>query len=184
MLAGRTTAVDAFRYTGTNAYKQSQPSQQKPAFSQQSHTFWTFARRREACVAICCDYNLYKSRTQYTKYIFCPSEKKSNPKKLFYNNFRKVVIYSSIPDYIPLNRLHTSERIRPHIRTYNGCPWKPAEYNQIPTSKQLQHVASTETSHENQAIAKTCRLTWTPSVIALYFKTIFTKQTSVTKQIK
>ena len=31
VLAGRTTALNAFRYMNTNARKQSQPSQQKPA---------------------------------------------------------------------------------------------------------------------------------------------------------
>ena len=66
---------------------------------------------------------------------------------------KSLYIAQYLIDYIPLNGLHTSERIRPHIRTYNGCPWKPAERNQIRTSKQLQLAASTETFHGNQAIA-------------------------------
>ena len=44
MLAGRTTARDAFRCMDTNDHNWSQPSQQKPATSQQSRTCWTFAR--------------------------------------------------------------------------------------------------------------------------------------------
>ena len=38
VLAGRTTALDALRCMATKAHKQSQPSQQKPASSQQSRT--------------------------------------------------------------------------------------------------------------------------------------------------
>ena len=38
VLAGRTTARDASRCMDTNDHKRSQPSQQKPASSQQSRT--------------------------------------------------------------------------------------------------------------------------------------------------
>ena len=58
VLAGRTTALDASRCMDTNAHKHSQPSQQKPASSQQSRTCWTFARVCEACAAIFCDCDL------------------------------------------------------------------------------------------------------------------------------
>ena len=44
VLAGRTTMSDASRCMDTNNQKRSQPSQQKPATSQQSRTCWNFAR--------------------------------------------------------------------------------------------------------------------------------------------
>ena len=98
----------------------------------------------EACAAICCESNLWKLRTQYTESIFCPSEKKTKTKELFYDNdFRKVFVYNSTPD--ALHDLDTSERKRPRNRTYDGCLWKPAKHNKVRTSKQLRLVASTET---------------------------------------
>ena len=60
----------------TNDHKRSQPSQQKPASSQQSRTCLTFAR---ACAAICYGCDLQKPTTQGKK-IFCPSKKKSKAK--------------------------------------------------------------------------------------------------------
>ena len=96
LLAGRTTALDALRCMGTNAHKQSQPSQQKPACSQQSRTCWSFARGCEACAAICCGCDLWEPITQDTKQIFCPSEKKSKAENTKYNDFRKVVVFNSI----------------------------------------------------------------------------------------
>ena len=137
MLAGRTTALGAARYTGTTAHKQSQTLQQKHACSQKSRACWTFARGCEACAAICCDCNLWKPRTQYTEKIFCHSIKKSKTKELFYNSsFRKVVIYNSTPD--ALLDSHTSRYKRPHNRPYYSCLWEPAERNKICTSIQLR----------------------------------------------
>ena len=134
----------------TNAHKQCQPSQQKPASSQKSRTCWTFTRGCEAWAAICCDCNQWKPRTQCTKQkIFSNLPKKSKAKKNFYSNdFRKVVIYNSAPD--ALRDFHTSECKRPHNRTYDGCLWKPAEHNKVHTSKQLQLAASTETLMETR----------------------------------
>ena len=53
VLAGCTTTLDASRCMGTNDHKQSQPSQQKPASSQQSPTCWTFARLEPRCAVTC-----------------------------------------------------------------------------------------------------------------------------------
>ena len=107
----------------------------------------------EACAAICCESNLWKLRTQYTESIFCPSEKKTKTKELFYDNdFRKVFVYNSTPD--ALHDLDTSERKRPRNRTYDGCLWKPAKLNKVRTSKQLRFVANTETFNGNLALRK------------------------------
>ena len=75
MLAGHTTALDASRFMDTNDHNQSQPSQQKPASSQQSRTCWTFASAWKASAAICCDCDLSKPATQETKKDFLSSEK-------------------------------------------------------------------------------------------------------------
>ena len=58
---------------GHQSHKQFQPSQQKPACSQQSCTCWSFARG-------CCGGDLWEPITQDTKNIFCPPEKKSKAK--------------------------------------------------------------------------------------------------------
>ena len=136
VLAGRTTALDASRFIGTNAQKQSQSSQQKPARSQQS---CTLVRGCEALAAICCDCNLWKPRTQYTKNIFWPPEKEQTKQQFYNNNSRKVVISNSIPDAL-------------RSRTYNGCLWKPAERNKVCMSKQRRFVASTEIFIGDQAL--------------------------------
>ena len=150
MLAGRTAALDASRYMATNARKQPQPSQQKPARSLQSRTCWTFQRGCEAYATISCDCDLWKLNTQDTKRISCPPEKKSKTKEEFYNSdFRKVVVFNSIPD--ALRDLHTSKCKRSHNKPNDSCLWKPAECNDVHTSKQLRFVASTETFNGNQS---------------------------------
>ena len=134
VLAGGTAALDAGRYIGNNAHKQSRLSHQKCACVQQNRACWTFARG-------CCYCNLWKPRTQYTESMFIPSGKKKNKtKELFYNNnFRKFIIYNSTPD--ALHDLHTSECKRPYNRTYDGCLGKPAEGKKVRTSKQLRFVS-------------------------------------------
>ena len=69
VLAGRTTALDTSRCMDTNDHKRSQPSQQKPASSQQSRTCSTFAR---LVLPMRCD--LWKLVTQDKK-RFSPSKK-------------------------------------------------------------------------------------------------------------
>ena len=76
------------------------------------------------------------------KKIFCLSEKKSSTKELFYNDFRKVIIYNSIPD--ALHDLHASKYKRPHNRPYDACLWKSAKRNKARTSKQPRFIASPE----------------------------------------
>ena len=51
VLAGRTTMRDASRCIDTNDHTRSQPSQQKPATSQQCRTCWTFAMACDSCAA-------------------------------------------------------------------------------------------------------------------------------------
>ena len=72
-------------------------------------------------------------------------KKKSKTTKQFFKEFRKAVIYNSIPDALP-----TSECKRPHNKTYDGCLWKPTERNKVRTSKQLRIVGTTETFNGNQ----------------------------------
>ena len=72
VLAARTTALDVSQCLDTNAHKQSQSSQQKPASSQQSRTCWTFARPMPRyAVTVTCG-NRYAGH----KKIFCPLNKR------------------------------------------------------------------------------------------------------------
>ena len=77
MLAGHTTARDASRCMDTNHHKRSQPSQQKPARSQQSRACWTFARACKACAAICCD--LHASKNLAINQIMVAYGSRQNP---------------------------------------------------------------------------------------------------------
>ena len=91
---------------------------------------------------------------EYRK-VFCLSEKKSKGEEQFYNDdFRKVIIYNSIPD--ALRDLHVYKCKRPHNRPYDACLWKPAKRNKVHTSKQLWFVASTEIFNGNQALDNSC----------------------------
>ena len=79
---------------GTNAHKQSQP-----ACSHKSHTCWTFPRRREACPAISCDWDLWKQRTQDAEKIFCFPEKEQGQRAILF-----ITQYWMCYDiFIPLN---------------------------------------------------------------------------------
>ena len=134
----------------TNDHKRSQPSQQKPATSQQSRTCWTFARGCKACAAICCDCNLWKPKMQFAEKIFCPPKKWAKQKTKKNNDFRKVIISDQIPD--ALRDLHASKYNRPRNKPNDGCLWKPVKCRSVRASKQLQFVAITETFNENQAL--------------------------------
>ena len=103
----------------------------------------------EACAAICCDCDLWKPITQDTKKDFRSSGKQARLRTKKYNDFRKVVIFNSIPD--ALRNLHTSKYKRPRNKPNDGCLWKLVKYNSVRTSKQLRFVASTETFTGNQA---------------------------------
>ena len=99
--------IDASRCIGTNAHKQSQPSQQMPECLQQSRTCWTFTRWCEACFAVSCDCSLWKLKTQYTAKIFC-SRKIARLKNCFTTTtFRKSIFITQCrmryAIYIPPN---------------------------------------------------------------------------------
>ena len=84
VLAGHTTVLNALRCMNTNSHKRSQPSQQKPASSQQSRTCWTFARACEVCGAICCDCD-YRNQQRKKQKRFSVLRKKGampNTKKI------------------------------------------------------------------------------------------------------
>ena len=182
MLAGRTSTPDASRCMDTNDHKRSQPSQQKPASSQQSCSCWTFAR---ACVAICCDCDLEKLTTQEKNYFLSSGKKRTKQKTRKINDyFWKVVISDKIKknkkrfsvlrkkrakaktkkkndfrnvvisDWIPnaIRNLHASKYKRPRNKPNDGCLWKPAKRNSVRPSKQLRFVAITETFNGNQAL--------------------------------
>ena len=150
MIAGCTAALNESRYVGTNAHKQSQPSQQKPACLHQSRTCWIFPRGCEACAAVMLW--LRPMGTENAEYkSFFSLGRKSKAKEQFYNNdFRKAVVFNSIAD--ALRHLHTSKCKRPHNRPYNACLWKPAKRKKVQTSKQLRFVSNTETFLWNQAL--------------------------------
>ena len=129
----------SFWCMGTNAHKQFQPSQQKPASPQQIRTCWTFARACEACAAMCCDCYLWKPIMQDKKRF-----------SLFRKERAKLQHRFSENRYFQLKtgcatRLHTSKYKRPCNKSNDGCLWKPAKCSNVCASKQLQFVASAET---------------------------------------
>ena len=81
---------------------------------------------------------------------YLSSGKKSKTKEQFYHDFRKVVLYYSMPD--ALRDSHASEYKRPHNRTYYVCLWKPPEHNKVCIGKQLRFFMSAETFNKNQAL--------------------------------
>ena len=141
--------LNAFWFMGTNDHNQPQHSQ-KSMCARNKIAHVEFLRGDTRLVrgyAVTATHgNRERSRQ---KKIFVFWKKTSKTKEKFYNNdFRKIVIYNSIPD--ALRDLHASECKRPHNRTYDGCLWKAAKRNKVHTSKQLQLAASTETFNGNQ----------------------------------
>ena len=137
--------VDVSRYIDTNAHKQSQPSQQKPACSQQSHNMLNFC---EACAAICCECDLWQPITQDKKdYLFSKEKEQSSKQKKYSNDFRKVVISNSIPD--ALRDSHTSDAknlaINLAMLTYGNRPnaIKFARANNSDLLRALKHLMET-----------------------------------------
>ena len=121
MLAGHTTARDASRCMDTNQHKRSQPSQQRPARSQQSRTCWTFARPvPQYAVTV-----IYRNQQHKKQKRFSVLRKKKGKAKNKKNNddFRKVVISDWIPD--ALRDLHGSKYQRP--RNKPNTRWLPME---------------------------------------------------------
>ena len=93
VLAARTTALDVSQCLDTNAHKQSQSSQQKPASSQQSRTCWTFARPVPQ-YAVTVIYRNQQHKKQKSFSVF--RKKRAKPKKKNNDDFQKVVIYNKM----------------------------------------------------------------------------------------
>ena len=72
----------------------------------------------EASAAICCDCDMWEPITQDTN-RFSVFRKKSSKAQNKKHDFRKVVIFNSIPD--ALRDLHTSRYKRPRNKPDDGC---------------------------------------------------------------